>query len=137
MRWVLTLFGSGVLVLNTMQIHYIPKVEKINKEIRHTRADGLKDEIIIMVGVSIFLLWFVSWETFQKWIWITEWSVQTDQLMSCELSGSREHFYSYLHGLTLNKKYSKISVDGYWTNTVWERLNTINFGNIKKPSKQL
>lgn len=63
-----TLFGSGVLLLNTIQIHYIPKVDKINKEIRNTRADGLKDGVIIMVGVSIFPLCFVSWETFQNWI---------------------------------------------------------------------
>lgn len=62
------LFVPGVLLLNAMQTHYICKVEKINKEIRHTRADGLKDGIIIMIGVSISLLYFVTWETFQKWI---------------------------------------------------------------------
>ena len=57
--------GSGVSFLTTMKIHCFPKVEKINKETR-PRVNGLKDGIIIMVRVSIFLLYVVSWKNMSK-----------------------------------------------------------------------
>lgn len=67
---VLVLFSlvSGVLFLNTLKIHYFPKVEKFNKETGNTRTNRLKDGLVIMVRVSIFLLCVVYWETFTKWI---------------------------------------------------------------------
>lgn len=55
MRCVHRQDDSGVLFLSTMKIRSCLKVEKINKETGNTRANKLKDEII-MVRMNIFLL---------------------------------------------------------------------------------